>query len=510
MENRKFIVLGGLAGFVVLLFIPFLLSALLRGCGGGGTPQNTNANTRPVAAETKKVVIWGLYDDPELYQGIFQDFYGKHPGFVIEYHKFTDINEYRDLLINEIAEGKGPDIAMIQNTWLLKDKNKFSPFPVGLREMSPDVFRKTFVDVAADDLIVKDENGEEQIYGFPTSVDTLGLYYNKKDFRDYVLSSTLPSEIWSSPSGNDIISQVVKMNKPDLSFERFQLSGMGMGRSDNITKAVDVLSLLMLQFGTKLYDDETMRISTLPNSTGVDPEKNEAIYPALNALQLFTSFALPDYKHYSWNELITKKEAGEEEIGAFASGKVAMIFGYSYTLEQIKDSIKSKKDRGKQTISEDDVGITVIPQVTDKVGRVAFASYYPFVVTNTSQYKDEAWDLILDLVDEKAQELYFSKAHKPTSRPAMIDRQSPDPVYGIFALQASYAQSLKLVDPFRAREIFNQMISDVVNGRSDVRKSISDANTKLQCLLDQYNKLPGKEAVNCLNEKQPTTGNPGS
>ncbi len=496
MENRKFLVLGGAAGFILLLFVPFLFSAVLRACSAPAAPKNTNGN-QTVQVVQKKLTVWGVEDQRELYEGIFQSFSQNHPGFLVDYRTFSDLKEYHDLLIDAIAEGRGPDIAMVENTWVLKDKNKFSPFPVGLREIDAKKYRETFVDVAAKDLILNDDAGVPQIWGFPASVDTLAIYYNKKHFRDYVLSSALPADLWKSAGGNDIIGQVIKMTKPDLSFERFQLSGMAMGRSDNISMGIDILSLLLLQFNTKLYD-EAFTNTILPNSSGIDPTTNESVFPAQNALQLYTSFGLNEFKHYSWNELITKKEEGDDEIGVFAGGKVAMIFGYSSTYDKIIATIKRKKERGKPTMSEDDIGIEPVPRINEGLDRVTYASYFPFVVTSTSGYKQEAWDLILDLVDRSAQELYFSKAHKPTSLYDLVDAQSIDPLYGVFALQVSSAQSLPLVEPFKQREILAQMVDDVINGRKDARQAITEANTRMKCLLDQYNRVQDKEGINCL------------
>lgn len=500
MENRKYLVLGAVGGVVLLLLLPLLLSTCFRG-GGGNVSKNNNTNSAQTVTGAKKLVVWGLFDQQDLYQGIFQKFYSEHPGVVIEYKSFNDVEEYRNLLINEIAEGKGPDVAMMHNTWIFKDRNKFAAFPTGKGEMSVEKFQKTYVGVASDDLILPDADGNLQIYGFPSSVDSLALYFNKNYFRDYVLSSTTPAEVWNTGGTNDLVSQVVKITHPDLSFERFNPAGIALGRTDNIAQGTDVLSLLMLQYGAKIYDADK-KVANLANSTGVDPDTGQAVYPVLNALQLYTSFALSEYKHYSWNELITKKEPAEQEIGTFTAGKAAMIFGYSYTLDQIQQSMKSKRDRGQKTIEEDSVGIALVPQVSDNPseGRVAYASYYPFVVPKTSQMQEEAWDLILELVSEDAQKVYFEQVHKPTSLPSLIEEQSQNPVYGIFALQASYARSLTLIDAQKMKEVFSRMVMDVVSGVSDPRKSITDANTRLQCLLDQYNKVQGREGINCLEK----------
>ncbi len=497
MENRKVLVLGAIGGLVLLLLLPLLLGACLRG-GNRPAAGNTNKNQpAQVAVENKSVTLWVLYDSQELYQGIIQKFMTDHPGMQVQFQSFTDAEEYHNRLVNDIAEGKGPDVAMIQNTWLLKDKNKFSPFPPGKGDITVKKYQEMFVSVAADDLILPDAEGMPQIYAFTPSVDTLAVYYNKKFFREYVQSRNYPADFWKTGGVDDLVSQVIKINHPDLSFERFSPAGIALGRSDNITYATDILSLLMLQYGAGLYDSE-LKTAALTNSTLI-PESGQSVYLVRSALDLYTSFAIPQAtNYYSWNEYITKKEKNEYEVGAFTSGKVGMILGYSSTMEKIKKSIADKRTKGKKVIEEDSVGIAPVPQVSATSGRVAYASYYPFVVTNTSQMKEEAWDLILDLSSEDAQRNYWTQVHKPTSLAALIDEQVVDPVFNAFAQQVSVAKSLKFVDTDKMKIILGKMIDDVVNGLSDTSKSVSDANQKVQCILDQYNKNPAREGVNCL------------
>jgi ABC-type glycerol-3-phosphate transport system substrate-binding protein len=506
MENRKYIVLGAVGGFILLLLFPLLLGSCMKGCSSPARPKNSNVNKAHVVNETKSLVVWGLYDDISLYKGVFDEFQTNNH-ITIEYHKFTDPEAYRDLLINEIAEGKGPDVAMVNNTWVLGDKNKLLPFPAGQGGWTVQKYTGTdgFVKVAQDDLILPDDSGTPQIYGFPASVDTLALYYNEKWLREMTPSQPIPSDVWTSEDHNDFANQVAKINKTDLSFERFFLSGVAMGRSDNITKAVDIMSLLLLQYGTQLYDDKMQRVRLADAFTSVDPDTNvsQTVYPAKNALTLYTKFGISDEGNifYAWNDMITKKEMGDYEVGAFASGKVAMIFGYSYTMDQIHKLIEQKRNAGKATIDPSEVKIAPVPQATSKpIGKISFANYYPFVVPRNSKYPKESWDLILALVDKKSQEYYWQQAHKPTSLSSLIDTEAQDPVYQAFGIQVGYAQSLRLTDPLKFSVIVKNMITDVLNGGS-IDVILKNATAKLQCLLNQYNQTGDQEGVNCMAEK---------
>ena len=99
-----------------------------------------------------------------------------YPNIKINYRKLT-YAEYEEEVVSALAAGKGPDIWSIHNTWLPEQIDKLSPMPETV--MRPDLYKETFVDVAAFDMTGPDE----QLYGIPFSVDSLALYYNKDYFN---------------------------------------------------------------------------------------------------------------------------------------------------------------------------------------------------------------------------------------------------------------------------------------------------------------------------------------
>jgi len=483
--NRKLLLILGVVAFLAIIITPLLLGTLFK-----RQPKNLEGIPRQSA---KPLVVWNLFDPEDAFTGAIQQYQTNHPNVRIEYLQFNNLKEYENLLLNQLAEGTGPDVVALQNSWFLKYRKKLSPLPTGLQQMSTDRFRQTFVGITADDLILKDESGKEQIYGVPLFVDTLALYYNSSHFRDYVPTATAPASTWL-----EITKQVQKLNHPDNSFERFLISGLAAGRADNLRNALPFLYLLFIQNKTQLFT-ENLQSVVLDTQQGLDPLTQESFYPALNALKFYTSFALPDYAHYAWNDLITRRTPQELELGVFAKGRLAMMTGFSSDYEKIKESINQKKQGGVSSMNVSDIKITSIPQLT-REGRDAYAEYFPLAVSRNSTRKETAWDFVLFLSQRENAQNYFLKTHKPTARLDLVEEQSQDPIYGIFALQASFAKSLPVLDSSAYQKIFTEAINSIIEGRQTPQDALRIARGKLQCVLDQFNNIPGKLGTDCFNQ----------
>lgn len=442
---------------------------------------------QPVTQKVLKanLVYYSLFDDEDIIQPLIQQYTAKHPSVTIKYRKFTDPVEYMNLIVNELAEGQGPDIFSAPNYWFLRNVKKISPLPSS--QLSPQQFEQTFVSVANDDLVLRDpSDGQKKVFGIPLSVDTLALYYNKGSYEDKIPAQGRPASTWEG-----LKEDVFKLSKTDNSFERFEVAGIAMGRSDNIARAVDVLYLLLLQYNTRFYNDSISQTAfanqQVTTSTGL------LINPAAEALKQYTSFALPSNKNYSWNSYLAGADSPVKEMETFARGKVAMIFGYSYLYEQIKSEIKDLKDKGVQTIDSADIRISAVPQVNDPSKstekRVAFANYYAETVARTSEHPNEAWDFLMFLSSKENLQYYNSKTHKPSSRRDMIEDQKKDPVYGVFAEQTGYAESIPLYDYDRYKLIFSQAIDNVLATTAPA-DAIRSAASSIDALLPVSGLIP--------------------
>ena len=452
----------------VLLATSVIVS--LTGCGKKAPPP-PKQQQQPI-----ELTYYRLFDGEDIFAPLISEYQKEHKNVTIRYRKFTDPEQYLDLIVNELAEGEGPDMFSMEKNWFVKHRKKLSPVPETL--ITAQNFQDTFVKVAADDLILPDETGTNRVYGLPLFVDTLALYYNTEHFEDAVPSRGKPASTWG-----ELQDDVFKLTKADNSFERFERAGIAMGRSDNILRAMDILYLLFIQYGVQFYDTGyTEAIFT----KGANP-------PAIDALAFFTGFALPSSKFYNWNAYLAGTDSDEKEITTFARGKVSMIIGYSYLYDQILNSIKDLDSKGRKAIDPKVVKIAPIPQLEDPETSVdkrdTYASYFAETVSRTSKHPDEAWKFLSFLVNKENLQHYHEATHRPASRRDMIDAERDDAIYGVFADQTGFAESLVSANPQAYDKIFQQAIQDVLDTKAP-KDALQEAETQANLYIPPEGLFP--------------------
>lgn len=413
------------------------------------------------------LTFYGLFDNEEIYEPLIEAYQSQNPNVTILYKKFTDPEDYLDLIINELAEGEGPDIFMMHNTWIPKNYKKLTPAPASI--VTPDVFRSLFVEIAGEEMVIPDSSNVEQVWGLPLYIDTLALYYNDEHIEEALPSQGTPSTTWEG-----IKDDVVALNREDQSFERFERTGIALGRSDNILRAFDTLMLMMLQYKVDFYTEDLTEV-IFQN----DPN-------ALAALELYTSFALPSQRNYSWNKYLSDADSAEKELATFARGKLSMLMGFSYTYENIINEINALQAEGEETIDINDVKIQEAPQVydpeTSAETQEAYASYYAPVVSRTSANSEEAWKFLASLSTEESLRYFNEQTHRPSALRSLIDEQKQDPIYGVFAAQVGYAQSLPMSDANAYKAAFLTAIDEIL-ATSRSENVLKDLAETIQSLI---------------------------
>jgi ABC-type glycerol-3-phosphate transport system substrate-binding protein len=465
------------AGIIGVIFI--FMIAFGAGC------FRTKAPTEVKRYDVVELTYYKLFDDSDVIEPLIQQYQSNYPNVRINYRKFTDPEEYYDLILNELAEGEGPDIFSVPNTWFVKNHKKVSSAPPDL--MPTPIFEDTFVAVAADDLIrIDPQIGQSAVYALPMTVDTLALYYNKDHFDDAIPERGKPSVTWDG-----IKEDVYKLTKKDNSFERFEVSGMAMGFADNVSRAVDILYLLIIQQNGDFYNDNYSE-AKFAVQQGLSSD-GSTLNPGVDALDFYTGFANPSNKNYSWNAYLADSNSDEKEITTFARGKVSMIVGYSYMYDQIIDEINELKSKGLSTMDLESVKIAVIPQTVDPSvateKRDAYAHYFVETVARTSENQRYAWDFLVFITSKESLEHYNEKTHKPTSRRDMIEEQKNDPIYGVFAEQIGFAESLIIYDEDSYESSMVKAINAVLATKSP-NDAMKIAQDEINAILPSGGLLP--------------------
>jgi ABC-type glycerol-3-phosphate transport system substrate-binding protein len=422
---------------ILCLVIIMLVSQLALSCSG--QDQNQKKYT---------LVIWKPFETPDTMQPIIDAYRKAHPTVDIIYVQ-KDIATYESDLLNAFASGAGPDIFSIHNDWLARYKDKMFPAPAGLFPLR--AFEDTFVEVARQDLYDESDN----LYAVPMAMDVLALYYNRDLLGSVGIAQ--PPQTWE-----EVISAVKKLTQQDK-YGNFTTNGIALGTSGNINRSTDILSLLMLQNGTQIYNSTHNGVAINKEMTSPTGERYN---PGTQALEFYTQFANPAKETYTWNV------RNNQSIDAFASGQAAMILSYSYLVPTLETKAPLLN-----------YGIAPVPQIDLSKPKVNYANYFAEAVSKFSPNAAAAWDFLKYAISKEALTLFYAKHKQAAPRKDIISEQLSDPEIGVFAEGALTAKTFYKPDASRVEAIFATMIDDVILRGKSAQQALSTAAQLLGDLL---------------------------
>ena len=395
----------------------------------------------PKMQKPKEVTLryWGLWEPENVMQGIIADWQKDHPQVKIEYTQQSP-KEYRERLQSALARNEGPDLFRFHITWLPALKNELEAIPAEV--MSAAEFEKSFYPVAKENL----RSGSNYL-GIPLEVDTLALFYNQQIFQ---AAGKTPPTSW-----DQLRQLALDLTTRDES-GRLQTAGVALGTTGNVDHWSDILGLMMLQNGVDL---------SRPSSNLAE-----------DALTYFTIFKNTDRV---WDETLPSSTA------AFATGKVAMYFGYSWDVFEIKNLNPNL-----------DFRIVPVPQLpgTD----LAWASFWVEGVAKKSQQKKEAWEFLKFLSSSQImQKLYQGQSQvrlfgEPYSRIDMANTITNNALVAPFVNQASKAKTWYLCSRTFDNGINDKMIKyfedavNAVNSGGQAKEILTTTEQGVSQLLSQY------------------------
>jgi ABC-type glycerol-3-phosphate transport system substrate-binding protein len=280
--KKIIIIILGLVGLVLFVLLIFFIISKIT---SSGQPKNVTLS------------YWGIWEDSTVMQPLIDDFERAHPNIKINYEKqdIKGLGMYAERLTKRIDNGTGPDIYRFHSSWTPQLKNYLTPFPktvIASTKLDSDFYKTVEHDMKI--------NGA--YYGIPLGIDTLSLFINTTLLNNVGLQ---PPKDW-----NDIVHiygprLLVKENDKIVS------SSIALGTYDNIAHSPDIVAMLLLQNRANIRD--------LTGSAKTNAE---------DALTFYTSFA--DSINGSWNQTLDNSKL------AFAKGNLAMFFGFSWDIFEIK------------------------------------------------------------------------------------------------------------------------------------------------------------------------------
>lgn len=444
-----------------------VIAALFLGFGCKGESPEIAAAAKPVTIQ-----IWGVFDDQDAYSQIIADYKIAHPYASVVYKKFRP-EEYERELLNALAEDRGPDVFMMHNTWVQGYRTKIAPLPksVNIAELvikgtvkkeqvyelhaKPSVsvrqFQSAFPDQVVRDAVISEKTDSgtlESIAGLPLSVDTLALYWNRPLLNAAGVSE--PPKTWT-----DFQNVVKKITKADAQGEITQ-SGAALGSSQNVERSTDILSLLMMQNGAIMTDENGFpTFEQMPPGLG-----GRDLPPGTEAAIFYTDFANPNKEVYTWSE------KQPSSLDAFVTGKTAMFFGYSWHLPLIRARAPKLK-----------FGIAPATQTGELEKN--FANYWLYTVSKKSKHQNIAWDFIQFMTAEKEAKKYLETTKRPTALRSLIPSQAEDVDLGVFANQILTSESwYRGADVEAAEKAMSDLIDALLAGEKP-QEAINTASDRV-------------------------------
>jgi len=427
----------------------FMVSFLGAQCSlfGGGA---NNTKEPPIT-----LTYWRPFQEKATFDPIIAAYKKVKPNVTINYRRLSP-DEYQSELVNAFSLDRGPDIYAVHNDWLPTHIERLVPMPA--TTMSATEYASTFAQVATDDFVY---GGRP--YAIPLSIDTLALYYNKDHFNQANIPS--PPKTWKEFS--DDLKLLTKTDEHD----NIVRAGATIGTARNINRSMDILSLMMLQYGTTMTNKEHTR-AIFDQAAGTDTN-NQANFPGINALTFYTGFASPrNADIYTWNPKL------DYSLDAFAEGNASMTFNYSFNAATIKAKVPDLN-----------FGIAPMPQLQDPSSGLAektnLANYWGEAVSAKSAHQQAAWDFLKFASSRAVLAEYLKTTGAPSSRRDMVNDQLQDPIVGPFASQILTAKSWYKPDATAVDNIFVQMIDSVNLGTATVEEAIKAAAQQVNLLFKQ-------------------------
>ncbi len=344
------------------------------------------------------LVYWGLWEPESVMSSIIADYQKDHPKVKISFvpHLGESAQRYRERLSAALATGESPDIFRFHNTWVPMLKEHLSPVPASVMDSA--TFERLYYPVVRSDLRVA--NG---YVGLPLMMDTLALFYNEEIFQT---AGKVPPKTW-----DELRKTAAELTVRDVT-GKIQTAGVALGVTNNIDHWSEILGLMLLQNGASLANPADPKLAQL----------------ASDAILYYTTFygrdrvwdvSLPSSTYY------------------FASGRLAMYFGPSWRVFEIKALNPSLKFKV--------ISFPQFPGATESW--VTWATYWVEGVSKKSLNQEAAWEFLKYLSSKEVMEkLYQAESQlrlfgEPYARTDMADLLKKEPLVGVFIEQAAMAKS---------------------------------------------------------------------
>lgn len=387
--------------------------------------------------------IWGITDEPGTFEPLINNFQKKYSYIHIDY-TLKNQATYHEELLKAFSDNQGPDIFMVKNSWIPYYKNKISPLNLkNDKDLNLLNVEQIYPQIAKNELVEGNN-----LLGIPLYVDTLALYYNQDIFNYYNVA--LPPATWEEIL--NLVSRLRQINNQG----QITRAAVALGSHYNIRWNFDIVSALMMQYGSNIVD--LTKKQTIFN---YNIEHNgKEIVPGEEALKFYTQFTNPRSSYYTWNDNLT------DSVIAFSRGETAMMIGYNQAQKIIKEYNPNLN-----------YGIASLPQFANNSSKINYGDAMSLVVYKNSKYPQECWKFLKFLSQKDASHFYYLQTKNPPARLDLIQNYLNEPVSGIFIRQILTSRNWHQYNFQEIDKIFQEMIEAVTNkGKTPAEAVITATN----------------------------------
>ncbi|NNG66855.1 ABC transporter substrate-binding protein [Caldanaerobacter subterraneus] len=425
----------------VLIIIAFTFSAVV-GCSSKPQSQSS-AKKEPI-----KLTILTHYsqEQEEALKKEIEKWNKLHPDIQVVHKPVGDFGQLLPTIMAQQTAGQQADIIHIYALWLGQlVSNRV------LAEVPDDVvndIKQNYMPTAIDAVTF-----EGKVWGYPTEIQTYGLFYNKKLLKEAGFDNA--PNTW-----NEVYEMAKKITKKD-STGKMLIEGFGLVKGWDSAVVHPFLSLAYSAGGVFIKDGKVDL--TTP--------------PFVEALQFEEKLIKDGITDISFDTL-----------KGFADGKVGMVINAGWWNSTLKVLMKEDYQN---------VGVTTIPS-PDRQGKGSVAYGFLYGVNSKSKHKNEAWEFLkwlnseaqengatpegnflvsLDIIPTRISDINALKSEleKPNNKP-FIDALS----YAIPELNVVPGQKIKT--------ILQNHIESVWVGSEKVEEALKAATNEINQELEKYAK----------------------
>ena len=403
-------------------------------------PQSANEKIKG------NIIAWGTIDQ-DAFKFTESIILSSSKNIRFSYVQKSPVN-FESALSEAIASGKGPDIIIISQEQILRNKSKIAIQPIDPATTLS--YKNTYLNGA--ELFITTEG----LVALPLAVNPLVMFYNDRLLTSAGFSK--PPKFWDEIQ-TYVDALTIKNDNKDI-----ERSAVALGTFENMTYPLDILSTLILQTGNKIVGSK-VDVDQNTNAQFTLYTSSLASNSTKQVFDFFNAFSNPQKKLYSWNKSLP------DDLSAFTSELTTFWFGYPTDENRIRAKNPNLNYK-----------VTSVPQIRNSSNRSTYGKIYGAAVLKSSRNIAAARIIQSKLITGGPQEIIVrdSGLQYPYRTTPQIALNSDKNV--LFAQQAIQTVGYYMPSFDFVYSLFYSIINQIASGEISTENGVN----KIEAELNNY------------------------